>query len=41
MTRRDQIIAEDRFRRTLLALQTAGWAEPGRQVRGDIHAAAS
>lgn len=40
MTTQDQIIAADRFRRALLALQTAGWADPGVRVRGDIRAAA-
>jgi hypothetical protein len=40
MTARDQIIVADRFRRALLALQTAGWADPGVRVRGDIRAAA-
>lgn len=39
MTSREQIIVTNRFRRALLALQTAGWAEPGRRVREDIRAA--
>ncbi len=37
---REQIIAEDRFRRALLVLQTAGWADPEHRVKGDIQAAA-
>ncbi len=40
MKAREQIIAEDRFRRALLVLQTAGWADPERRVNGDIYAAA-
>jgi hypothetical protein len=40
MTAREQIIAEDRFRRALLALQTAGWANPEHRVKLNIHTAA-
>lgn len=40
MTARDQIIAVNRFRRALLALQNAVWADPGVRVRADIRAAA-
>ncbi|MBL6082678.1 hypothetical protein JMJ56_32460 [Belnapia sp. T18] len=40
MTAREQIIAADRFRRALLMLQTAGWADPEHRVKEDIRAAA-
>ena len=40
MTAREQIIVTDRFRRALLAMQSAGWIEPRQRVRRDIHTAA-